>query len=60
MHRCGTPDTGKGAVHLNNQRHELVGLDPMMPHVATNDANDLKGIDTRRRVLFWYRALPDF
>jgi len=60
VHRCGTPDTGKGAVHLDNQRREQVGLDPMMPHVATNDADDLKGIDPRRRVLFCYRVLPDF
>ena len=60
MHLCGASDTGKGPVHLDNQWHEQMGLDPMMPHVATDDADDLKGIDPQRRVLFCYRVLPDF
>jgi hypothetical protein len=41
LHRWGTPETGKRAMHPDNQSCELVGLDLMMPQVATDDAGDL-------------------
>src|SRR5438552_1625734 len=32
LHRWGTPETGKGAMHLDNQSGELVSRDLVMPH----------------------------
>jgi hypothetical protein len=34
LHRCGTPETGKRPMHLDNQSCELVGRDLVMPHIA--------------------------
>jgi hypothetical protein len=42
----GTPETGKGAMHLDNQYRDLVGRDLVMPHIAADDFGDLSGIDS--------------
>jgi hypothetical protein len=34
LHRCGTPEPGEGAIHLDNQSGELVGRDLVMPYIA--------------------------
>jgi len=46
-----TPETGKSAMHLDNQPCELVGRDLVMPHIAADDVRDVIKIDPWRRIL---------
>jgi len=39
-------------MHLDDQPCELVGRDPVMPHIAADDVRDVIKIDPWRRILF--------
>jgi len=53
-----TPQTGKGAMHVDYQSRELVGGDLMMSHIAADDAHNLNRINQRRRAVFYHCILP--
>ena len=46
--RCTRLEPAKRSMHLDDQCHELVGSDLVMPHVAPDDACDMMQIDPAR------------
>jgi hypothetical protein len=58
LHRYGPAETGKRAMHVDNQSRQLVGCDLMMSHIAADDAHNLKRINQRRRAVFYHCILP--
>jgi len=56
--RCGTPETGKDPMHLDDQSCKLIGCDLVMSHIAADDLRDLIGINLWWRVFFCQCARP--
>src|SRR5215831_3420621 len=58
LHWGSQSETGKRAMHLDNQSRQLVGPDLVMTHIAADDLRDLTGINAGRPILSCHLCAP--